>query len=49
MISSHILDTTLGKPATNVKIELFDNAGQSLGFALSNADGRVTDFGLTEF
>ena len=49
MISSHILDTTLGKPATNVKIELFDDAGQSLGFAFSNADGRVTDFGLSEF
>ena len=49
MISSHILDTCLGKPAANVKIELFNADGQLLGAAFTNADGRVTDFGLTEF
>jgi 5-hydroxyisourate hydrolase len=49
MISSHILDTNLGKPAANVLIKLFDAEGSLLGEASTNADGRVTDFGLTEF
>lgn len=49
MISSHILDTTLGKPASNVKIEVFNDIGHSLGSAVTNSDGRVMDFGLTEF
>ena len=49
MISSHILDTNLGQPAANVLIQLFNAEGQKLGEAVTNADGRVTDFGLTEF
>jgi len=49
MISTHILDTHLGKPAANVTIKLFAEDGSLLGEALTNTDGRVTDFGLTEF
>ncbi|NNH86389.1 hydroxyisourate hydrolase [Acinetobacter terrae] len=49
MISTHILDTHLGKPAAHVAIKLFSEDGTLLGEALTNTDGRVTDFGLTEF
>ncbi|SUV30131.1 hydroxyisourate hydrolase [Acinetobacter haemolyticus] len=49
MISSHILDTNLGKPAANVLIKLFNADGMLLGEGQTNADGRVTDFGLSEF
>lgn len=49
MISTHILDTHLGKPAVNVAIQLFAEDGTLLGQGLTNADGRVSDFALNEF
>ncbi|MCL6247978.1 hydroxyisourate hydrolase [Acinetobacter sp. ANC 4945] len=49
MISSHILDTNLGKPAANVRIQLFNADGELLGSAQTNADGRVNDFALKDF
>lgn len=49
MISTHILDTNLGKPAASITIRLFSEDGTLLAEAWTNADGRVTDFGLTEF
>lgn len=49
MISTHILDTHLGKPAAHVAIKLFAEDGTLLGEALTNTDGRVTDFGFTGF
>jgi len=49
MISTHILDTHLGKPAVSVAIKLFAEDGTLLGQALTNTDGRVSDFGLSEF
>lgn len=50
MISSHILDTTLGKPASNVELNLFNAEGTLLATAFTNEDGRVLvpDFGLNE-
>ncbi|MFX6607522.1 hydroxyisourate hydrolase, partial [Acinetobacter baumannii] len=39
MISSHILDTNLGKPAANVLIKLFNADGMLLGEGQTNADG----------
>lgn len=49
MISTHILDTNLGKPAVGVVIKFFSEHGILLGEAFTNTDGRVTDFGFTEF
>lgn len=48
MISTHILDTHLGQPASLVEIKLFSAKGQLLATALTNQDGRVnsTDFAL---
>ena len=50
MISTHILDTHLGQPATGVKIRLFNQQQQLLAEAETNADGRVTaaDFALAD-
>lgn len=50
MISTHILDTSLGQPAPNVMVKLFNDAGQLLAEASTNQDGRVTAdaFGLNE-
>lgn len=49
MISTHILDTHLGKPAANVTIHLYDAQGQRLATSTTNNDGRVSDFDLSEF
>lgn len=46
-ITSHILDTSLGKPAQGVAITLLHQDGDnwnSLGTATTNNDGRVSDF-----
>ncbi|NUF64233.1 hydroxyisourate hydrolase [Acinetobacter bereziniae] len=48
MISSHILDTHLGKPATDVVIKLFDAQEQLIAESKTNNDGRVADFNLSE-
>ncbi|MCL4136087.1 UNVERIFIED_CONTAM: hypothetical protein GTU68_042530 [Idotea baltica] len=46
-ITSHILDTSLGKPAEGVAITLLQqncNDWIELGQGTTNADGRVSDF-----
>lgn len=46
-ISTHILDTALGSPASGVQISLERLEGEdwvALGSGITNADGRVTDF-----
>ncbi len=46
-ITSHILDTSLGRPANGVEISLFQQQGENwqvLGSASTNEDGRVADF-----
>ncbi|MBO3654883.1 hydroxyisourate hydrolase [Acinetobacter bereziniae] len=48
MISSHILDTHLGKPAIDVVIKLFDAQEQLIAESKTNNDGRVADFNLSE-
>ncbi len=40
-LSTHILDTTHGKPAAGVRIELFDATGAKLLETVTNADGRT--------
>lgn len=44
MISTHILDTTLGMPAKNVDVELAKHDGQKwvdIQIAATNDDGRI--------
>lgn len=47
MISTHILDTNLGKPAAEVEVQLFHVITHELiATATTNQDGRVSDFGI---
>lgn len=46
-LTSHILDTSLGRPAAGVNVELFaktDSGWQFLASAITNSDGRITSF-----
>ena len=50
MISTHILDTALGRPASGVLVRLYDQDGQLLGQAqTTDQDGRIKDFGYSDF
>lgn len=42
MISTHILDTSVGNPAANVKVtlEFFDNEWKEISSGVTNDDGR---------
>lgn len=45
-ITTHILDTSLGKPAAGIEIILFNQNGDSwneIARGITNIDGRVTD------
>ncbi|MBK8981477.1 MAG: hydroxyisourate hydrolase [Ignavibacteria bacterium] len=46
LITTHVLDTSTGKPATGVKAELFflDNTlWKMIAEGITNEDGRITD------
>lgn len=50
-ITSHILDTSVGKPAAGVLITLLQQSGDNwlmLGSAATDDDGRVADFTGTD-
>lgn len=42
-ITTHILDTSLGKPAEGVQITLETENGEVLGQGLTNSDGRIAN------
>lgn len=42
-ITTHVLDTTLGKPAQHICIRLFDENQTCLALGRTNADGRIGD------
>lgn len=45
-ITTHILDTSLGKPAQGVSVNLYQQQNsewQKLAQGITNADGRITD------
>lgn len=44
-LSTHVLDTTIGKPARGIRVTLERASdGQALGTGVTDADGRVRDF-----
>lgn len=47
-LSSHVLDTTTGKPASNMKITLSTPDGSAVE-GITNADGRCKEWGDIEF
>ncbi len=46
MISTHILNTALGKPAQDVLVKLFSEQGELLAESMTDQDGRIADFNL---
>lgn len=46
-ISTHVLDTALGRPAAGVRVTLLNAHGASIGSAVTDADGRARDFAGT--
>ena len=44
-LSSHVLDTSRGRPAAGVPVELSSVTGEVLDSAVTDADGRVTGLG----
>jgi hydroxyisourate hydrolase len=46
MISTHVLDTSAGRPAAGVPVELQREDGVTLVRAVTDDDGRVSSFGI---
>lgn len=44
-LSTHVLDTSLGKPAAGVTVVLESVAGEALGDGITDGDGRVGSIG----
>lgn len=45
-LSTHVLDTRRGEPASGIAVRLERAGGGELGRAVTDADGRITDFGV---
>jgi 5-hydroxyisourate hydrolase len=44
-LSTHVLDTSVGRPAPGVAVSLETLAGQQLGSGVTDADGRIGTIG----
>jgi len=44
-ISAHVLDAGAGKPAAGIEVRLSAGDGRQVAFAVTDADGRVSDLG----
>ena len=44
-LSTHVLDTSLGKPAPGITVVLESVAGEALGDGITDGDGRVGSIG----
>ncbi len=42
-VSTHVLDTELGRPAPGVRVELFAHDGSLVGEGVTDEDGRIAD------
>ena len=43
-VSTHVLDTALGRPAYGVPVRLSNDQGVVLGSGTTDADGRIAEF-----
>ena len=51
-VTSHVLDTSKGRPAAGVAVSLYQQAGsnwQELSTKITNSDGRITDLVAKDF
>ena len=44
-LSTHVLDTHVGRPATGLRVSLLTDAGNELGDGVTDADGRIPEIG----
>ena len=44
-LSTHVLDTTLGRPAAGIRVGLESASGSDLGDGVTDADGRIGGIG----
>ena len=44
-LSTHVLDTSLGKPAPGITVVLESGGGEALGDGITDGDGRVGSIG----
>jgi 5-hydroxyisourate hydrolase len=44
-LSTHVLDTALGRPATGIPVQLLDASGTGLDEGVTDGDGRVGSLG----
>jgi 5-hydroxyisourate hydrolase len=44
-LSTHVLDTALGRPAAGVPVQLLDPSGRIVAEGVTDADGRVGSLG----
>jgi 5-hydroxyisourate hydrolase len=47
-VTTHVLDTALGRPAAGVPVWLFDDAGTVLANETTDADGRIASLGADD-
>jgi 5-hydroxyisourate hydrolase len=40
-LSTHVLDTAIGRPAAGVPVQLLDASGSGLATAITDGDGRI--------
>jgi 5-hydroxyisourate hydrolase len=46
-LSTHVLDTELGRPAVGVRVELFDAGGSLVADGVTDDDGRISELANT--
>lgn len=44
-ITTHVLDSSVGRPASGISVELQDPTGQVIATGVTDADGRVASLG----
>ena len=44
-VSTHVLDTERGRPATGIRVELFNADGDLVGDGVTDPDGRIKELG----
>jgi hydroxyisourate hydrolase len=47
-VSTHVLDAASGEPASGINVRLEHAGSGELGRGVTDADGRVADFGVAE-
>lgn len=45
-LSTHVLDTSLGRPAAGLRVTLESGSGGDLGEGVTDEDGRIATFGV---